>query len=298
MEISKFKLQSMTGFGRGVYEKDGLLCICEIRSVNLRGLDVKLRLPKELFSFETDYIKKVQKLFSRGRIDIHITINNKLGQQRKINFNTQAASNLVSEINDFCKNKNEIDPTIRAGDLLYLNELFTIEDILDLSSIIKPIAEKSINIALKDLLSARITEGKNIFPAIFKSLADCKNMVTKLKKQLHKIPAEHYNLLRQRITELITEQGIDHVRIVQEAAFLADKSDVAEEIERLQAHFKHFYSLCTIKSSGRKLDFLCQEMFRESNTIGSKCSNATSAHLVVDIKAEIERLREQVQNVE
>ncbi len=298
MERSDLNLQSMTGFGRGVAEQDDFLCICEIRSVNHRGLDVKIRLPKELFSCESEYIKKAQHLFSRGRVDIHMTLSHQLTQLKKIRFDLQAASYLVDELLSFRKLKPKLDPNIRLGDLLSIHELFAIEDLADLTEIIKPLAQKAINLALLDLLLARETEGKNLFLPISESLSSCKKMVTELKGHVEGTPKLHHAHLRERMRELLSEQGLDETRLAQEAAFLADKSDVTEEIDRLLAHFNHFFSLCDSKSSGRKLDFLCQEMFREANTIGNKCANAFASHLVVEIKAEIERLREQVQNVE
>ncbi len=298
MEKSELSLQSMTGFGRGVAEQNDFLCICEIRSVNHRGLDVKIRLPKELFSCESEYIKKVQRLFSRGRVDINMTLSHQLTQLRKIKFDLQAASSLVDELLSFREFKPSLDPNIRVGDLLSIHELFAIEDLNDLTETIKPLAQKAIELALLDLSLAREAEGKNLFLPISESLSSCKKMVTELKSHVQDTPKQHYTHLLERIKKLLTEQGIDDTRLAQEAAFLADKSDVTEEIDRLLAHFDHFFSLCGTKSTGRKLDFLCQEMFREANTIGDKCGNVFASHLVVEIKAEIERLREQVQNVE
>ncbi len=298
MEKNDLNIQSMTGFGRGVAEQNDFLCICEIRSVNHRGLDVKIRLPKELFSCESEYIKKVQRLFSRGRVDIHMTLSHQLTNLKKIKFDSQAAANLVDALLAFRAVKPGLDANIRIGDLLSIHELFSVEDLTDLTEKIKPLAQTTIDLALIDLLAARETEGKNLFLPISEALSSCKKMVAELKVHVQETPKQHHAYLLGRMRELLAEHGLDDTRLAQEAAFLADKSDVTEEINRLLAHFDHFFSLCGSKSSGRKLDFLCQEMFREANTIGNKCANAFASHLVVEIKAEIERLREQVQNIE
>jgi uncharacterized protein (TIGR00255 family) len=292
-------LQSMTGFGRSFVEENNVALTCEIRSVNHRGLDVKMRLPRELASCESDFIHLVQQHFSRGRIDISLTLSHQFAGHKKVSFDAASAGAIVDALLDFGQTRPSLNADLRLSDLLYLRELFVIEEADDLSDEVKPLALHALEQALTDLLQARQEEGENLYLPITASITSCESIVADLRTLTQNAPKQHFDQLSQRIKDLVAQQGIDPVRLAQEAAYLADKSDVSEELERLLAHFKHFKSLCLgEKASGRKLDFLCQEMFREANTIGSKCADAASSYRVVELKAEVERLREQVQNIE
>lgn len=298
MTKAKKVLLSMTGFGRGQCEGQNVQMLCEIRCVNHRGLDVKFRLPRILYAYEAEFQKALQQHFQRGRLDVSMDIHlQSLG--RELEFDADLAEALVEALVKFQHQHPSISPQLSLGDILGFRDLFTLGERESASVDVYGLASQALHVAVQDALSARATEGQSLTLSLTNLLAAFAKTLQKLAAKTKSAPKKHLQELTSRLRLLVSSEDFDSARLVQEAALIADKSDVHEEIERLEAHLAHFRGLIQQGGAqGRKLDFLCQEMFREANTVGSKISDTQATYLVVDLKSEIERIREQVQNIE
>jgi uncharacterized protein (TIGR00255 family) len=290
---------SMTGFGRAQADLKTAQVICEIRCVNHRGLDVKFRLPRSLFAHEGDFLREVSKSFSRGRIDVVIELVEEHGGNRRLSWDAEMAKDLVGQVARFQEQKPEIKGELTISDLFLVRELFSTLESPAPTKDLHVAAHKVLKEAISDALQARAHEGRHLRAIIEASLKISERLVVEISKKLASSAHKHVKQLRKRVAELLTNAELDEARMAQEIAYVAERSDVAEEISRLGAHIHHFQELCGRGgASGRKLDFLCQEMLREANTASSKITDVATTYLVVDLKSEIERIREQVQNIE
>ncbi len=291
-------VSSMTGYGRGSFRTDGVEVTAEIRSVNNRYLDIVLKLPRVL----TDYDGKVRELIgrylSRGRISLNITIASQDDPYQNLSMNmplVQAYVRMAKQINKKFKLRTAIN----------VNQLLAFPDVILADSNAKNIetlwlcTEKALTQALISLAEMRRKEGENL-------LADFERRIGMLDVKLKQIemlatdrPKLELDKLRSRLTALKPDQRLDEQRLEMELALIADRIDITEECVRFHSHNKEFVVILEKEeASGRKLNFLLQEMHREINTIGNKAASAEISHLVVEIKDEIEKLREQVQNIE
>ena len=290
-------MRSMTGFGRGQAEGDGLRLVVEVKSVNHRGLDVKARLPKEVAGLELHCLAAVKKAVLRGRVDVVATLARADGAASRPLFDAAAAERLVDEVLAFARRRSAVAPTITAGDLLRVRDLVAVEDD-DLTERAQAPLAAALDAALRDLARSRDTEGRGLAEDLSTRLDAARAIVGALRAATAGAPKR----LRDKLNARLAAEGVEDVdpaRVAAEVALLADRADVAEELARLEVHLDHFRALVADgEAVGRKLDFLCQELMREANTSGSKVQDAPAAHLVVELKAEIERLREQAQNVE
>lgn len=281
----------MTGFGRAEHKSKSCMISCEIRSLNHKGLDIKVRLPRECASFEVDVIEIVRKFLSRGRVELFINVEMEVAGS--LLFDDKSADQLVKSLLKFARKHQLKD--VSVGDLLQIRELISHEgkqviDQRDLLTVVEA--------ALQDLQKTRRHEGRHLLGVLQRGVQACEKWASDIQVLTKNAPQNMLGQLKVRVAQLL-EKNADEQRFVQELAIIADKVDVTEELNRLESHFQHFAVLCNAQEpQGRKLDFLCQEMFREANTIGSKCTNAKVAHAVVELKAELERVREQVQNIE
>lgn len=289
----------MTGFGRSTRTSDdgAVELACELRSVNQRGLDVKLRLPRELSPFEPRVLSRVRHRFDRGRIDVAVTRKAEASARGGLSVDVGAARRLVESLRAFADDEG-LTAELRASDLLLRQELFVVEEVPEDDEATWSLLEAALDGAMDDLEESRRREGEGLLKDFQGRLERCASLVDEVRERAADTPARIRDRLSQRLAEL--ELGnVDPDRLAQEVALLAERADVSEELARLAVHLEHFEKLAESDASvGRKLDFLCQELNREANTVGSKCSDAPTAHLVVELKAEIERIREQVQNVE
>lgn len=291
-------MRSMTGFGRGQGEGDGLRVVVEVKSVNQRGLDVKTRLPKEIAGLEPLCLAAVKKVVVRGRVDVAAAVERvDVAAQRPL-FDAAAAERLVDEILAFARRRPAVAPTLTAGDLLRVRDLVVAGD-EDLAARARPVLGTALDAALADLTTSRDVEGRGLEAEIRARLDAAHALVGQLRAATADAPKRQREKLRARLAAEGVADDVDPARLAAEIALLADRLDVAEELARLEVHLGHFRRLLADEDAvGRKLDFLCQELMREANTTGSKVADAPAAHLVVDLKAEIERVREQAQNVE
>ncbi len=289
----------MTGFGSGEAQKGELAISCEIRTLNHRGLDVKVKLPRELVALEGDVIEFIRRQFVRGRIDITFHVSSSAILSRQAKIDTVALQQVLSTLERFSKTSSLVTPEIRLGDVFNLRDVFCFEESSDIAVEAKPLLVQAMQNALISVVKARQHEGKSLQASIKKLLVDCKKSVVQLSSLMSNAPVIHMKEMRERLVKLLDGKAVDEARLTQEIAIIADKTDITEELERLNAHFSHFATIGeSEEASGRKLDFMCQEMFREANTIGSKCQDAVAQHIVVELKSNIERIRELVQNIE
>ena len=291
-------IKSMTGYGRAVETVNGREFTVELRSVNNRYLDCSVRLPRML-SFAEDAVKQAVKAsISRGKVDVFITVRSEAGDEVQVSLN---ASVLQSYLDAMHRMVDEfgVKDDISVSAVSRLPEVFVIEkpqvDEEQLMADLMGVVTK----ALEGYDAMRRAEGE----ALDKDLRSRGETILELVSQVEagngKTVSDYRARLEAKIKEVLANTAIDESRILTEAAIFADKVAVDEETVRLRSHLKQMNNMLTAGGAvGRKLDFLLQEMNREANTIGSKCTDVNLARIVVDIKAELEKIREQTQNIE
>jgi len=290
-------IKSMTGFSKAETSEQGITASVEIKSVNGRYLETSVKLPKNLNHKEFDVREATRKALSRGSIFVNINIQQGTASQL-MQFNEEAAAEYFSAI-------EKLKKRLKIKEPITLSHLFAFADGMieskqdDASEKIWKLVSKSLGEALKELDVMRKKEGNEIARDLRNRIKIIEESLAKIEdKAIERIPEERQRL-RQRIAQLFESDEIDEQRLQLEIVILADKLDISEECVRLRSHIKFFHE--TMKQTdavGRKLNFLLQEMHREVNTIGSKANDADIAQIVVVMKEELERTREQVQNIE
>ena len=291
-------IKSMTGYGRAVQNVNGREFTVEVRSVNNRYLDCSVKLPR-MVSFAEDAVKQaVKAAISRGKVDVYITIKSEAEADTKITLNTAIMEGYLNAMRQMVDTYGVKDD-ISVSTMSRLPEIFTVE---------KPeVDEDQLKSDLLQVVAAAL-EGYNAFRAAEGAALDADlrsrgNTILELVSQVESGNAQtvidYRARLYNKLKEVLANTAIDESRILTEAAIFADKVAVDEETVRLRSHLEQMNKMLTDGGAlGRKLDFLLQEMNREANTIGSKCTDVRLARIVVDIKAELEKIREQTQNIE
>lgn len=291
-------LKSMTAFGRSGGELSHGLLTIEIKSVNHRYLDVSLRLPRIYTLFEDRIKKKIARQFSRGRIELLLQLNGGISGIRNVELDTELASayyRILGRMQEEFDLKGEIDLSLMASfkDLILIKEEeIDVEKDWD---VIEPV----LNEGMGSMEQMRIEEGRALYADLIKRLDLLSSLVNDIQNHIPEVIKVCRDKLQERIKTLLEDIEVDPIRLAQEIAIMADRSDVTEELVRIGSHIDQFRELMdTDGPVGRRFDFLIQEMHREANTIGSKAGDAFISHKVVDIKFELEKMREQVQNIE
>ncbi len=298
-------LKSMTGFGRGEYEDDSFSITVEMKTVNHRYNEVAIRLPRFLNPIEDKIRKTILKTISRGRIDVFINADYTTSESctLKVDKNLAVAyHNALKEIggaigaDEAAVNTSaEIMYLARCQDVINVKEGF-----FDVESV-WPKVEKALQAALANLVAMRATEGSNIYGDFVYRADLIAEKLALIEERSPKVVEEYQVKLTERLNNLLADNNVavEPERLLQEVAILADRTSITEEIVRLKSHIKQFKQIISSEQPvGRKLDFLIQEFNREANTIASKANDYTLAQIVVEIKAEIEKIREQIQNIE
>ena len=291
-------IKSMTGYGRGEAVLHGRPITVEVRSVNNRYLDCTVKLPR-IYVFAEDAIKAaVQSHISRGKVDVFITIGPSESGDVSISVNRPVADGYYAALcalRDAYGLKDDISVSLmsRFQDVFLVEK--TQEDLEAVSADICSVLE----LALRDFDAMRLREGEKLGQDVLSRAASIEGLVSKVEVRSPGIVADYRARLTAKMTEVLQTTQLDESRILTEAAIYADKVAVDEETVRLRSHLSQLRHLLQQEGAiGRKLDFLIQEFNREANTIGSKCNDIETAGYVVDIKAEIEKIREQIQNME
>lgn len=289
---------SMTGYGKGEAEENNFKIVVEVKSVNHRFLDLGIKLPRLLISFEDSIRNHIKSRIARGHLDVFVSYQDLTGEKENITYNQSLATKYL----DIAKN---IADTYKIENDVKVSNLFNFkgiieedEDTFDIELTNKLIA-KALDIALDNLVVMRKNEGDKIEKNLLEKLDILQDVVSKIQ-QYAPVQVESYRQkLRERVGEALGDMQIDESKLMNEIVFYADKVATDEEFIRLNAHILHFREIAQTKGAiGRSLDFITQEMNRESNTIGSKCSDISVSNYVLTLKTEIEKIREQIQNIE
>ncbi len=291
-------VKSMTGYGRGEAVKRGRPITVELRSVNNRYLDCTVKLPR-IYVFAEDAIKAlVQKHISRGKVDVFVTIGPSAQGDTVISVNRPVADGYYKALCDL-RDTYGLRDDISVSLLSRFQDVFLVEkDQEDLEAVCTDICSV-LELALQDFDGMRTREGEKLRQDILGRAASISELTGTVEARAPGIVADYRARLEGKMAEVLQNTQIDESRILTEAAIYADKVAVDEETVRLRSHLSQLELMLNGDGPvGRKLDFLIQEFNREANTIGSKCNDVQTARIVVDIKAEIEKIREQIQNLE
>ena len=286
----------MTGYGRSDEHNDQLVLTVEIRTINSRFLDFSPRLPKSLLPFENEAYRIVKKRCERGRVSLTAKIEYLPGEKTGLTLNQYKLEEYMLVIKDIQKSSDRDDfPSM--GDILRLPDIVVNGDQKDENEL-KTVFLSVLNKTLSEVEVNRISEGKNIKTDLSMRLELLIGLVGKIRKKSLSDRDDNMERLKQKIQALVEDINLDESRLYQEVAILAEKKDITEELVRLDSHIDLFTKYMNSKDSkGKKLNFLLQEMGREINTIGSKTDEIEISHLAVDMKDEVEKIREQVQNI-
>ena len=290
--------KSMTGFGRGEADTSGRQWVAEIRCVNHRYLDLKIKLPRGYAGLEERARKMVSQTLQRGRVDVVLNVSGDFSDLHKIEVNSGLAATYNDALLSLGKslsleNDTSLSRLAAYPDVLVLKQK---EEDLD---IVWPAMEKALKQAVETCDIMRTREGEAMAADLHGRLENFAEVVRKIGGSIPELLERREQTLNERLQKLLDRVQLDPQRLAQEVAILADKTDVTEEIVRLDSHINQFREfLVSDEAAGRKIDFLLQEFLREVNTIASKINDADIAHLTVDLKAELEKMREQVQNIE
>ncbi|HAF25915.1 MAG TPA: YicC family protein [Lachnospiraceae bacterium] len=291
-------INSMTGFGRGEAEYEAGKYTVEIKSVNHRYLDLSIKLPKKLISFESEIRAYLKDRIGRGKVDVYVTYEAATGEKADIVYHPEVASAYLTYLKQM-SNELDIENDIRVSALSRFPEVFTIEDDElneeDILNTLKEALEK----ALVSFTEARSKEGANLKADLLDKLNELKGHVDFIEKRSPEIIAEYREKINSRVLEILGDTKVDESRLLTEVTVFADKSCVDEEIVRLKSHSDMLINtLNTEGANGRKLDFIVQELNREANTILSKSTDLEISNRGIELKTLIEKIREQVQNIE
>jgi uncharacterized protein (TIGR00255 family) len=290
-------VKSMTGFGRSEENFDNRCYVVEIKSVNHRFGEVYVKLPKEYSLLEENVRKLVLKKVSRGRIDVYITIENFGENDKIVEVNTPLMTSYLKAIQEIAQNL-KLDLNIDLIQFAKLPDMLVIKDIAD-AELVWSELETVVQKAIEQLIAMRDTEGKKLANDIKIRGERIGETLKKIEERSPEVVEEYRNRLQEKIRQILPDIQIDENRLITEVAIFAERSSINEEIVRLESHLEQLMQILTQEGPiGRKLDFLLQEMNREINTIGSKANDLAISKMVVEIKSELEKIREQIQNIE
>jgi uncharacterized protein (TIGR00255 family) len=295
-------IQSMTGFGSASFSIESNAFEIEVRSVNHRHLDARVRLPRALTALDADFRARIQARFSRGKFDCSVTAVQSAGPTSRLEIDSDAARQYVAAARELASEEG-VSGDLGVADLLALPGVARIVEVDLEFEVLQRSALTALDTALDALGAMRAAEGEALARDFSARIARVAELASELEGRAGLVQDAVRERLHKRTQQLELETGLlDEARLHQEITIAADRLDITEEIVRLRSHTDQFLQVLETGAAGapvgRKLDFLLQEFGREANTVGSKGADATTAHLVVDLKTELERLREQVQNVE
>ncbi|MBO5413678.1 MAG: YicC family protein [Clostridia bacterium] len=291
-------LKSMTGFGRSKYENEGREYLVEIKSVNNRYSDISIKLPRNISFLEEKVKTAISNSISRGKVDVFINFINNSEKGKKIQINTELAKQYIDELKRL-QTETEIIDNIGIMDICKMPEVLNLKIEDDDETLLWQELSECLNNAITSFLLMRENEGAKIKEDLEKRIKCVKEKIEKISEISTGLVEEYVVKLEKRVNELLKTSVVDETRLAQEIVIYSDKCSVEEELTRLRSHISQFLNLLNETTPiGKKLDFLIQEMNRETNTIGSKANSLEITNLVVDIKTEIENIREQVQNIE
>ena len=290
-------MKSMTGFGRANYENEGRLYNIEIKSVNHRYCDVSVKMPRSISYLEEKVKKELTNQISRGKIDVYIAFENNSAKGKDIKINHELAKLYIEELKQLAS-ENDINMSIPVTEISKFPDVLVIQNVEDEDTIWNEL-KVCLEEAIKNFIAMREQEGNKIKEDLKSRIDEVEEKVSQIITYSTGLVEEYVVKLETRIKEILKTDVVDKERLNQEIVIYADKCSVEEELTRLKSHMIQFRNMLEETTPiGKKIDFLIQEMNRETNTIGSKSGSLEITNLVIDMKTKIEDIREQVQNIE
>lgn len=291
-------MRSMTGFGRSRGILGGKEYLVEIRSVNSRYCELSAKIPRSYTYLEEKLKTLVKSGISRGKAEVFLSVTDVESRSTSVTVNIPVVKNYLDELRR-CGSELGLNDNLALTDVFRMTDAFTVvrteSDEEEIWNAVSSVAAE----ALEQFDKMRCTEGEKLKTDILEKLSNIEKMTGEVEKLSPKTTEAYCSKLRERIREILEDKQIDEQRILTEAAIFAEKTAVDEETVRLRSHFRQFREMCeSVEPIGRKLDFMVQELNRESNTIGSKAQDVLITKLVIEMKSEIEKIREQIQNIE
>ena len=292
-------ITSMTGFGRSELRKNGYEISAEIRSVNNRFLDLQLKLPKSFSHLENEVKTLVRSYVNRGRVNVFVSLKTPEGNNNSgLTINLEPAR-VYWKLMKRLKKELKIPGKVKFDHLLHFTDVFTYEEDSEFNQELWELIEQALTTALENLQQMRKQEGTELATDLIARIKALDEKIGEIEKASKQRAGDDLTKLRERVKEILSNGDVEESRLETEIALMVNRMDVTEECVRFYSHNKMFLDICqSTDAVGRKMNFLLQEMTREANTIGAKANHADISHLVVDIKEEIEKIREQVQNIE
>ena len=290
-------IYSMTGYGKGIAEQDGLKVTVELKSVNHRFLDLNIKLPK-VFTFAEDILRKtIQGAISRGHIDVYVNYEDTRESKKTLSIDYDLAKQYADAAREIWA-KCCVENNVCTAEILRMPDVVTQVAKEEDEQLLADLLKSACLNAIDAINAMKLREGSMLVKDLRIKVANIKDTIPKIQDLAPKTLAEYRTKLEERVKEYLKEAPIDEVKLINEIAFYSDKFCTDEEVTRLYTHIDHFKAVLDEGGAvGKKLDFIVQEMNRETNTIGSKCNNAQITECVVFMKSEIEKIREQIQNL-
>ena len=289
---------SMTGYGKGEYAEGGLELTCEIKAVNNRYLDVSIKAPRIFAAYEDVVRNTIRKKLTRGHADVFISFKDKRERETSLSTDLALANSYVAAAKALKEAFPDLADDVTLSSVLRYPEVLKQEDSHSLDEELTNALDCALNIALDNLNAMRAVEGQKLKDDMLSRVVTIEKLVEEITARAPLIAAEYREKLTARVKEYLSEAQIDEGRLLTEVAVFTDKSNIDEELTRLRSHIEQFRSICEEGIVGRKLDFLVQEFNREANTTCSKSNDVTITRAGLALKNEIEKIREQVQNLE
>ena len=289
---------SMTGYGKGAYEEDGVELTCEIKTVNNRYLDVSVKAPRVFVSQEEVVRGIVREKLTRGHADVFVSLKDKREKTTSLTVDTALVSALVAAAGTVRSEFPDLPDDLTLNSVLRYPEVLKQEDTVALDDTLIKALKTALSEALENLNEMRLIEGEKLKADMLSRVDTIEGMVEKISLRAPLVAAEYREKLTARVKEYLDGVNADESRLLTEVAVFTDKSNIDEELTRLRSHIAQFREICKEGVVGRKLDFLVQEFNREANTTCSKSNDVEITRLGLALKNEIEKIREQVQNLE
>ena len=291
-------MKSMTGFGRANYDKDGRNYIIDIKTVNNKYSDINIKISRRISFIEEKVRKQITSKISRGKVDLTINFVDYSSKAKNVVLNKEIAKEYIKQLREIA-DENELSENINVVEIAKLPDILNSTDMDDEEEITNE-ALQCLDMALDNLIEMRTREGESIKQDLLQRITRVENLVNQISEKSNGLVEEYVIKLEKRVKEILKTDEVDENRIAQEAVIYADKTSIEEEITRLKSHIEQLNELINNRQTpiGKKLDFIIQEMNRETNTIGSKSGSNDITKLVIDLKVELEDIREQIQNIE
>ena len=291
-------MKSMTGFGRANYDKDGRNYIIDIKTVNNKYSDINVKISRRISFIEEKVRKQITSKISRGKVDLTINFVDYSSKAKNVVLNKEIAKEYIKQLREIA-DENELSENINVVEIAKLPDILNSTDMDDEEEITNE-ALQCLDMALDNLIEMRTREGESIKQDLLQRITRVENLVNQISEKSNGLVEEYVIKLEKKVKEILKTDEVDENRIAQEAVIYADKTSIEEEITRLKSHIEQLNELINNRQTpiGKKLDFIIQEMNRETNTIGSKSGSNDITKLVIDLKVELEDIREQIQNIE